>query len=55
MVGGLAGHASRAQRRLTDVDRNRRVRGNRVVQRQVLYLGEINDGPRAAPAPASRL
>ncbi len=27
---------------------NRRVRGNRIVQRQVLYLGEINDGQRAA-------
>ena len=27
---------------------NRRVRGNRVVQRQVLYLGEINDGQQAA-------
>ncbi len=27
---------------------NRRVQGNRVVQRQVLYLGEINDGQQAA-------
>jgi hypothetical protein len=27
---------------------NRRVAGNRVVQRQVLYLGEINDSPQAA-------
>ena len=27
---------------------NRRVRGNRTVQRQVLYLGEINDGQQAA-------
>jgi hypothetical protein len=27
---------------------NRRVRGNRVVQRQVLYLGEINDTQQAA-------
>ena len=27
---------------------NRRTRGNRVVQRQVLYLGEINDSQRAA-------
>ena len=27
---------------------NRRVRGNRVVQRQVLYLGEINDTQRAS-------
>ncbi len=27
---------------------NRRVRGNRIVQRQVLYLGEINDSQRAA-------
>ncbi|CAN5777541.1 MAG: hypothetical protein USCGTAYLOR_02689 [Chromatiales bacterium USCg_Taylor] len=24
---------------------NRRTRGNRVVQRQVLYLGEVNDSP----------
>ncbi|HZI74604.1 MAG TPA: IS1634 family transposase, partial [Gemmatimonadales bacterium] len=27
---------------------NRRVRGNRIVQRQVLYLGEINDTQKAA-------
>ncbi len=27
---------------------NRRVRGGRVVQRQVLYLGEINDSQQAA-------
>lgn len=27
---------------------NRRVRGNRIVQRQVLYLGEINDSQRVA-------
>ena len=27
---------------------NRRVRGNRIVQRQVLYLGEINDSQHAA-------
>ena len=27
---------------------NRRTRGSRVVQRQVLYLGEINDSQRAA-------
>lgn len=27
---------------------NRRTRGNRIVQRQVLYLGEINDSQRAA-------
>ena len=27
---------------------NRRVRGKRIVQRQVLYLGEINDSQRAA-------
>ena len=27
---------------------NRRVGGNRVVQRQVLYLGEINDSQHAA-------
>ena len=28
---------------------NRRVKGGRVVQRHVLYLGEINDSQRAAP------
>jgi hypothetical protein len=27
---------------------NRRTRGNRIVQRQVLYLGEINDNQHAA-------
>jgi hypothetical protein len=27
---------------------NRRTRGNRIVQRQVLYLGEINDNQQAA-------
>ena len=27
---------------------NRRVRANRIVQRQVLYLGEINDSQQAA-------
>ena len=27
---------------------NRRVKGGRVVQRHVLYLGEINDSQRAA-------
>ena len=27
---------------------NRRVKGGRVVQRHVLYLGEINDSHRAA-------
>ena len=34
--------------RYWSVVENRRVRGNRIVQRQVLYLGEINDGQRAA-------
>lgn len=46
----------RAHKRLKDgkehrywsIVENRRVRGNRVVQRQVLYLGEINDSQRAA-------
>ncbi|MEN8168066.1 MAG: IS1634 family transposase, partial [Pseudomonadota bacterium] len=46
----------RAKRRLKDgkehrywsIVENRRCRGNRVVQRQVLYLGEINDQQRAA-------
>ena len=34
---------------------NCRVRGGRVVQRQVLYLGEINDSQRAAWCPATAL
>jgi hypothetical protein len=34
--------------RYWSVVENRRVRGNRIVQRQVLYLGEINDNQRAA-------
>ena len=46
----------RAHKRLKDgkehrywsIVENRRVQGNRVVQRQVLYLGEINDSQRAA-------
>ena len=46
----------RAHRRIKDgkehrywsIVENRRVRGDRVVQRQVLYLGEINDSQRAA-------
>jgi hypothetical protein len=46
----------RAHRRIKDgkehrywsIVENRRVRGGRVVQRQVLYLGEINDSQRAA-------
>ena len=46
----------RAKRRFKDgkehrywsIVENRRCRGNRVVQRQVLYLGEINDQQRAA-------
>ncbi len=46
----------RAHRRFKDgkehrywsIVENRRVQGNRVVQRQVLYLGEINDSQRAA-------
>jgi hypothetical protein len=46
----------RAHRRVKDgkehrywsIVENRRVRGDRVVQRQVLYLGEINDSQRAA-------
>jgi hypothetical protein len=36
------------QHRYWSIVENRRVRGNRVVQRQVLYLGEINDSQRAA-------
>ena len=46
----------RSKRRIKDgkehrywsVVENRRCGGNRVVQRQVLYLGEINDAQRAA-------
>ncbi len=46
----------RAHRRIKDgkehrywsIVENRRVRGGRVVQRQVLYLGEINDSQRVA-------
>ncbi len=36
------------QHRYWSIVENRRTRGNRVVQRQVLYLGEINDSQQAA-------
>jgi hypothetical protein len=36
------------EHRYWSIVENRRCRGNRVVQRQVLYLGEINDAQRAA-------
>jgi hypothetical protein len=36
------------EHRTWSVVENRRVQGGRVVQRQVLYLGEINDSQRAA-------
>jgi hypothetical protein len=36
------------EHRYWSIVENRRVRGGRVVQRQVLYLGEINDSQRAA-------
>ena len=36
------------EHRAWSVVENRRVEGGRVVQRQVLYLGEINDSQRAA-------
>ena len=36
------------EHRYWSVVENVRVRGGRVVQRQVLYLGEINDSRRAA-------
>jgi hypothetical protein len=36
------------EHRYWSIVENRRVRGNRVVQRQVLYLGEINDSQHAA-------
>ncbi len=35
------------EHRAWSVVENRRVEGGRVVQRQVLYLGEINDSQRA--------
>jgi hypothetical protein len=40
------------EHRSWSVVENRRVRGGRVVQRQVLYLGEINDSQRVAWAQA---
>ena len=36
------------EHRYWNVGENVRVRGRRVVQRHVLYLGEINDSQRAA-------
>ena len=36
------------EHRAWSVVENRRVPGGRVIQRQVLYLGEINDSQRAA-------
>ena len=36
------------EHRYWSIVENRRVRGNRIVQRQVLYLGEINDSQHAA-------
>ena len=36
------------ERRYWSIVENRRARGDRMVQRQVLYLGEINDSQRAA-------
>ena len=36
------------EHRYWSIVENRRVSGGRVVQRQVLYLGEINDSQRAA-------
>ena len=52
----LTGMFLRAKSRLKDgkvhrywsIVENRRTRGNRIVQRQVLYLGEINDNQQAA-------
>ena len=37
------------ERRYWSIVENRRARGDRVVQRQVLYLGEINDSQRGGP------
>ena len=36
------------EHRYWSIVENRRTAGGRVVQRQVLYLGEINDGQHAA-------
>ncbi len=36
------------EHRYWSIVENRRVRGNRIVQKQVLYLGEINDSQHAA-------
>ena len=36
------------EHRYWSIVENRRVSGGRTVQRQVLYLGEINDGQKAA-------
>ena len=41
-------HKDGKQHRYWSIVENRRVRGNRIVQRQVLYLGEINDSQRAS-------
>lgn len=41
-------HKDGKEHRYWSIVENRRVRGNRVVQRQVLYLGEINDSQHAA-------
>jgi hypothetical protein len=38
----------RKEHRYWSIVENRRVSGGRTVQRHVLYLGEINDGQRAA-------
>ena len=43
-----ARHKDGKTHRYWSIVENRRVRGNRVVQRQVLYLGEINDSQQAA-------
>ncbi len=42
------------EHRTWSVVENRRVQGGGVVQRQVLYLGEINDSQRAALEPGDR-
>jgi len=36
------------EHRYWSIVENRRTQGNRIVQRQVLYLGEINDSQKAA-------
>jgi hypothetical protein len=47
-LGSKTRHKDGKTHRYWSIVENRRVRGNRVVQRQVLYLGAINDSRPAA-------